>query len=308
MTAVIQANMLGATLYVPVTRSDLLEIASGRHGDLRSIVVCLEDAIREDEVAHARHVFAEFILAIAPIANRIIVYARPRDPAMLAWMLDQPGIEGIDGFVLPKVATGNIDEWLVSLDRTDHALMPTIEGCEAFDRGALIKLAHKLLYVSDRITAIRIGGNDILNLLGARRSRTRTAYDGPLGAVIRDIANTFIPAGFAVAAPVFEHYGSIELLREEVEQDIEHGLLTKTAIHPCQIGVIHACYRPSEIEVEEARMLKEADSRAVFGSMGSMCEPATHRRWADTVLARASQFGVAVGGANGSPLSPMKVA
>src|SRR3546814_13631164 len=100
---------------------------------------------------------------------------------------------------------------------------------------------------------VRIGGNDILALLGIRRSRYRTAYDGPLGNVIRDIAGTFIPSGFSVAAPVFQHFSAPEILRAEVEPDIEHGLLPTPAIHPAKLSVIHSTYRPETHEINEER-------------------------------------------------------
>lgn len=283
---------LGATLYVPVLRPNLLDICQGSNPELRSVVVCLEDSIREDELDAARANFSEFLVALEAITQRIAIFVRPRDVAMLNWMLTQPGIENIDGFVLPKVDSGNIAHWLSLMVGTSHDFMPTIEGSEAFDRAALDQLCKQLLPFRERVTAIRIGGNDILNLLGVRRSKIRTAYDGPLGAVIRDMAATFIPAGFAVAAPVFEHYASLELLREEVERDIEHGLLTKTAIHPCQISVIQSCYQPTSTEMNEAKAILETDALAVFGSQGSMCEPATHRQWAGNIISRAQTYGI----------------
>lgn len=287
-----KAMMLGATLYVPVLRPNLLEVCTGRLSDLRSVVVCLEDSLGEEDVELARQRFASFLVARATIGERITVFVRPRDQAMLAWMLKQPHIEAIDGFVLPKVDNANVASWLTLVARTGHAIMPTIEGVEAFDRQALQQLRRQLEPIQSRVTAMRIGGNDILNLLGARRSRLRTAYDGPLGPVIRDIAAAFLPAGFAVSAPVFEHYSSMELLCEEVSRDLEEGLVTKTAIHPAQIGVIQACYRPKGTEVMEAHSIVEG-SHAVFGFDGSMCEPATHARWAAGILARADAFGVA---------------
>jgi citrate lyase beta subunit len=286
----VSAIALGATLYVPVLRPNLLDVASGSNLDLRSIVVCLEDSLRDDQVEDARAAFLQFLGSMSKLGNRIIVYVRPRDIQMLHWMLAIPDINAIDGFVLPKVETANVAQWLAPMTGHDHKFMPTIETAEAFDRNALEQLCRQLLPFQDRVTAIRIGGNDILNVLGVRRSKCRTAYDGPLGNVIRDMAATFIPAGFAVAAPVFEHYGSLDLLREEVEQDLEHGLLTKTAIHPSQIAVIHNCYQPSAEEVLEARSILDTDARAVFASGGSMCEPATHRHWAGNVISRLQQF------------------
>lgn len=287
------AIALGATLYVPVLHPRLLQVVSGSIPDLRSIVVCLEDSLRDDQVDEARAAYVRFLDLLPGIANRLTVYVRPRDLQMFYWMLGLPASHAIDGFVLPKVDTVNVAQWLAPMTGHDYRFMPTIEGAEAFDRGALEQLCRQLMSFQERVTAIRIGGNDILNVLGVRRSKNRTAYDGPLGSVIRDMATTFIPAGFAVAAPVFEHYASPERLREEVEQDLEHGLCTKTAIHPSQIEVIHGCYAPSHEEVREARAILEQNAHAVFASDGSMCEPATHRRWAGNVITRLQHFSTA---------------
>ncbi|RYG57820.1 MAG: aldolase, partial [Alphaproteobacteria bacterium] len=216
----------------------------------------------------------------------------PRSVEMLHWMLKQDAISAIQGFVLPKVTTVTLPHWLGALVNTSHDFMPTIETEEAFDRSALERIRDQLLPYASRVKAVRVGGNDILNILGVRRSKERTAYDGPLATVIRDIAHIFIPYGFAVSAPVFEHYASPDVLRREVEQDIEHGLLTKTAIHPMQLGIIHDCYKPDATEMSEARQILDQDARAVFGANGSMCEPATHRRWAGNLIQRAQVFGV----------------
>ncbi|MBU6395034.1 MAG: HpcH/HpaI aldolase/citrate lyase family protein [Sphingomonadales bacterium] len=286
------AIALGATLYIPVLRPNLLEICLGSNPELRSIVVCLEDSIREDELGAASARFAAFLLTLSSISPTLKIYVRPRDVGMLAWMVRMPGVEAVDGFVLPKVESSNISHWLSTMVGSNYAFMPTIESAEAFDRSALEQLCRQLQPFRERVTAVRIGGNDILNILGVRRSKSRTAYDGPLGSVIRDMAATFIPAGFAVAAPVFEHYAALDLLRKEVEQDLEHGLLTKTAIHPSQVSVIHDCYRTTACELREAKAILESGAHAVFGSHGSMCEPATHRRWAGNIIARAQTFGI----------------
>lgn len=284
-------HVLGATLYIPAIRPNLAATLADEDLALRSAVVCLEDSVGEADLDVARGTFAAFVASHKP-GGTCRVYARPRDQAMLAWMLSLEGIENIDGFVLPKVTTQNISAWLELVMKTGHAIMPTIEGEEAFDIAALQVLRAQLLPFVRQVDAIRIGGNDILNILGARRSRYRTAYDGPLGQVIRDFAATFIPAGFAVSSPVFEHFGAPDVLAEEIERDLEHGIMTKTAIHPEQVRQIHAAYRPSVADLADARRILDENALAVFGSDGSMCEPATHRSWAANILARAQAFGL----------------
>jgi citrate lyase beta subunit len=304
---VTKAVELGATLYIPVQHPRLAEVLAGANPDLRSVVICLEDSLHEAEVGAAQAVFCDVLRALEAAPPQLIAYARPRHPAMLSWMQAQPGIERLAGFVLPKITTANLAEWLVRLETPSHGIMPTIESAEAFDRPALKDIARILSPLGDRVHAVRIGGNDILNVLGVRRSRTRTAYDGPLGLAIATMASVFVPEGLALSAPVFEHYAQTDLLREEVARDLEHGLLTKTAIHPSQVAVIHEALRPSASEAEEARAILAREARAVFGHGGSMCEPTTHARWATGVLDRARVLGLS-GAAPDLPQAPTRVA
>lgn len=284
---------LGATLYVPAINGAARAMAYGSIPDLRSMVVCLEDAIRDDQVPEAIDGLGNLLVDLAENPSDLMIYVRPRNLRMLSQLLQLPNIDHITGFVLPKVTTQTLPVWLNALMQSEHRIMPTIEGEEAFDRSALARLCDQLQPYSERVSAVRIGGNDILALLGIRRSRYRTAYDGPLGSVIRDISCTFIPNGFSVAAPVFEHYSAPDILRAEVEQDLEHGLLTKTAIHPDQIAVIHSVYRPDAHEMTEAKAILSQEAPAVFGSNGSMCEPATHAPWAGQIVKRVQTHGVA---------------
>ena len=282
-----KAVELGATLYIPVQHPRLAEVLAGANPDLRSVVICLEDSLHETEVGAAQEVFRATLRTLETAAPRLIAYARPRGPQMLEWMLAQPGVERLAGFVLPKITTANLAEWLARMDGPSHGIMPTIESTEAFDRAAMVQMARALAPVRERVHAVRIGGNDILNQLGVRRSRHRTAYDTPLGLAIATMASVFLPEGLALSAPVFEHYALTDVLREEVARDIEHGLLTKTAIHPSQVPVIHDVLRPAPGEVEEARAILAAEARAVFGHGGSMLEPTTPARGALGVLDRA---------------------
>ena len=288
-------HALGATLYVPATRQDLLAATTGAIPGARSLVICLEDAVRPDHIPMAEKNLAGMLIDL-PDDVQPMIYVRPRDLAMLTRLLGLVGIDRVQGFVLPKVTTDSLPRWLALLTATTHEIMPTIEGQEAFDRSELAILRRQLAGWEHRTRAIRIGGNDILGAMGLRRSRYRTAYDTPLGDAINAIAGTFIPSGLAVAAPVFEHFGNLDLLAQEVERDLEHGLFTKTAIHPTQINAIHDLYRPCDADVVEARNILAENAPAVFGSRGSMCEPSTHIGWARNIITRANAYGIALAG------------
>lgn len=289
------AFALGATLYLPATRPDLLKIIRSPQVDLRSAVICLEDSVRPQDTEIALHNLRD-LLATLTGNEKPHLFVRPRNALMLATISGLPHLDRLAGFVLPKVTAANLPDYLACAgDR--HLLMPTLETREVFDPVQMRRLRRQLTAVQDRILALRIGGNDLLQTIGARRSAVRTAYDGPLGHIVATLVTTFAPHGFALSAPVFEHFGNAALLAEEVARDMEHGLYTKTAIHPSQITAIQSLYAVDAEELAEARAILCDKSSAVFGSRGSMCEPQTHQRWAQAVVRRSEEFGTRPGSA-----------
>lgn len=292
----LDALSLGATLYVPCTRDDLAVTLLGRRFPaLRSAVLCIEDAVLERDVPLALRRLAELLrrLPDQPVAGQPLLFVRARDVDMLARILRLPGVRHLTGFVLPKVHADNLPAYLALPFNDAHRLMPTLETRDAFDPHEMRRLRDQLLVVQERILCLRIGGNDLLQLIGARRSATRTVYDGPLGPVIASLVGTFAPYGFALSAPVMEGFADAALLREEVARDLEHGLATKTAIHPDQVPVIQAALAVPSAQLAEARAILDDAGPAVFASGGTMCEPATHRRWATQLVRRAELFGIA---------------
>jgi citrate lyase beta subunit len=283
----LNAYRLGASLYVPATHQDLLNIANGtRWPELRSVIFCTEDAVAlpllESAVANLECCLKEMNTQCA-----MLRFVRVRTPAILARLLMQPGVEKLDGFVFPKLDMNNVDVYMNLLQHTQHLCMPTLETRDVFDTAKLIQLRDHLLKreYAPRILALRIGGNDLLSILGIRRPRDRTIYRTPLGHTIAQIVTVFKPFGFQITAPVFEHLNCAHILREELGEDDAHGLCGKTAIHPDQIAMIEAGFRVVPADLEAAhRILSE--ERAVFQFNGSMCEIATHRAWAQTIVER----------------------
>ncbi len=283
---------LGATLYMPATRQDLSEVLELKKlSNLRSLVVCTEDAILEHELPMALANLERSLESLSP--QPVLRFLRPRNVAVLTQLLRMPGIVNIDGLVLPKITPESLLAFADAASRLPSLqLMPTIETEVAFDRQQLVRLRDVLEQVINPVLCLRIGGNDLLNLLGLKRAKGLTLYDTPLRNVINDIILTFRPAGYELSAPVFEHVDSPATLKREVQMDIAHGLLTKTAIHPFQIPIIEQAYQVSRQEWEMAERILHPEAGAVFQYDGQMCEPATHRRWAERLLLRSELFGV----------------
>lgn len=285
---------LGASLYVPANHKDLSRIANGdKLEQARSLIFCLEDSVADRDLSWA---LFNLSVVLANMRREVTAerYVRVRNPEVLARVLAMPGSEKLDGFVLPKVTRRNIETYLRLVRDTDHDLMPTLETAEVFDEQEmrLLRGALEAPGVRHRIRALRIGGNDLLALLGLRRPRGMTIYQTPLGPVIARLVTTFRPYGFILTAPVFEYLDLPELLDREVLEDLAYGMVGKTAIHPSQIAPIeqHFKVRPQDLAVAQA--ILDESSPAVFRMHDAMCEVTTHRAWAQCVLAQSREFGV----------------
>lgn len=289
---------LGATLYMPATRDDLLEVVLGRKlPELRSLVICLEDAVAPGDVESGLQNLQRMLLAISQQGGRPqdgpLVFLRPRNAQMAARLNEWSLMSLIDGFVVPKLTLDSLPEWQSAVSRPQLALMPTLETREVYNPGAMVELGEAMQAgFGPRIIALRIGGNDLMGCLGLRRNPATTLYQTPMSYVIPMLAGILGAQGFALTAPVFEQLASPELLLEELGLDLAHGLVGKTAIHPSQIGLIQDVLRVSIEDLNCAKLIVNDIAPAVFRHNDAMCEPATHYSWATKVLERAKWHGV----------------
>ncbi|WP_122544953.1 HpcH/HpaI aldolase/citrate lyase family protein [Pseudomonas viridiflava] len=289
---------LGATLYMPATRDDILDVVfAEKLPELRSLVVCLEDAVAlidiETALLNLRQVLTRIQDRGGRPANGPLLFVRPRDAAMARILNDWPLIAHVDGFVVPKLSLKTLSSWEQAVTNPALALMPTLETPEVFNPTAMVELGQALkANLDERIIALRIGGNDLMGCLGLRRNPAMTLYGTPMGYVIPMLAGVMGSQGFALTAPVFEQLATPDILQQELTLDIANGLVGKTAIHPSQVNIIQNALRVSLEDMNSARMILNSVAPAVFKYNDAMCEPATHYKWATHIMERAKWHGV----------------
>ncbi|EKN43929.1 MULTISPECIES: HpcH/HpaI aldolase/citrate lyase family protein [Pseudomonas syringae group] len=289
---------LGATLYMPATRDDILDVVfAEKLPELRSLVVCLEDAVAlidiETALVNLRQVLTRIHDRGGRPANGPLLFVRPRDAAMARILNDWPLMAHVDGFVVPKLSLKTLSSWEQAVTNPALALMPTLETPEVFNPTAMVELGQALkANLDERIIALRIGGNDLMGCLGLRRNPAMTLYGTPMGYVIPMLAGVMGSQGFALTAPVFEQLATPDILQQELTLDIANGLVGKTAIHPSQVNIIQNALRVSLEDMNSARMILNSVAPAVFKYNDAMCEPATHYKWATHIMERAKWHGV----------------
>ncbi|WP_280547509.1 HpcH/HpaI aldolase/citrate lyase family protein [Halomonas sp. 11-S5] len=289
------AYSLGATLYMPVLHPKVANILNGCvPAPASSIVLCLEDALAERDVPDG---LSRLVRLISDLPNRLPVRAflRPRDMNMGRDLCARAAGTAIEGIVAPKVMPETLPDWLEMTRDANLSVMPTLESASFFDPGRICAIRDILddhPNDASRIAAIRLGGNDLLSALALRRARGVTSWEGPLGWILSMASSILISAGYPVAAPVYDVIDDLETLRREVDRDVAAGFISKTVIHPAQTPVINEAFRVSSEDIEQARAALDSQARAVFQFGGVMCEPATHRAWAERTMAREEIFGV----------------
>lgn len=295
MKHISSALELGATMYIPATHDQLWQVTQGqKYPELKSVVVCLEDSVHAHDVTLAlMNLKALFLRIQQETTNQdIAVFVRPRDLAMAQEIVSWQFNACFQGFIVPKFVLKDLDAWNACVQVHQHVML-TMESHEYFDMTYVAEMKNALLQDFRKdILCLRIGGNDLLSCLNLRRPKDCTIYDTPIGLLIPQLVGHFVPAGFQLSSPVFEHYSNTPLLEKELALDKVNGLLTKTAIHPSQLTIIHDAYKVNSIDYYEAQMIVDADAKSVFKSNGSMLEPATHRNWAQQILTRAQIYGV----------------
>ena len=219
---------LGATLYMPGTK-DIKEKVVNHQLDVTSLVMCCEDAIKEEDLPIAEQnildhmdYFADLIEAGKLTNNDIpLIFIRVRNVEQFksfAKRMTAKQASVLTGFNFPKFNSRNALETLRTLVEVNSRLgvilygMPILEGEEVAFRELrnkeLLLLRNILEPYKDLILNIRVGGTDMSSLFGVRRGINSTVYDiMPVRDALSDVVNFFNRFNdYCVSAAVWEYF------------------------------------------------------------------------------------------------------
>jgi len=262
------------------------------------MVICLEDAIREDEIIEWLGNIQKLLLTMKQknVKEWLLIFLRPRTPSMAIELFKMEWIENINGYVLPKFDNISFSLWyeVILKSPLNFVFMPTLETHNIIDEKWAKKLSNKILKnnIKQRILVLRIGGNDLLSCFRLRRNSDSTIYDSPLIYVISMLMSVFVPQWFYFSSPVCESIKENAMLKKELEKDVSFWFTGKTAIHPNQVDMIHNAFQITQNDLESALKIVDVQAKAVFQHNGNMCEPSTHYNWAREILERKKWYGV----------------
>ena len=183
---------LGATLYMPADRPSLVaDITKQAAAGVTSVVVCLEDAIADEQVGAAEDNLVEAFSALhaEPHDELPLLFVRVREAAQIPALVRRLGQAAhlLDGIVLPKFTALSGTEYLLTLEAAEREAGVSLLAMPVIESGAVLyaetrvdeltRLRALLHRDRRRILAVRIGATDLCALYGLRRSPELSIYD-----------------------------------------------------------------------------------------------------------------------------------
>ncbi|MBE5096611.1 HpcH/HpaI aldolase/citrate lyase family protein [Bacillus cereus] len=316
------AYALGATLYTPGTKETIAEdIIRRKHVDAISIILCLEDAISDEEVKLAEQ---NIVVQIQQIANLVsanilnqadipLLFIRVRQPSQMKKIVTELGsaVHCLCGFVFPKFTPINGKTYIDQLAYINELYslslygMPILESPEIMYKEtraeSLLQIKDLLDSYHDYILNVRIGATDFSSIFSIRRNKYTPIYHiTVVRDCISDIINVFSRATneYIISGCVWEYFSNDheEGLIQEVSLDHANGLIGKTVIHPSHIKVVQAMHIVTMEDYLDARLiLQNADTyNGVLKSSFSnkMNEVKPHYGWARKTILKSNIYGV----------------
>ena len=247
---------LGGTLYMPGTKDILQKILTCSLGPLTSMVMCFEDAIKEEDVntaesnvlSHLKAINTAVEMGQLSVDDIPLIFLRVRNTEQFirfAAKLEKEHVKILSGFVFPKFYSFNAKEYLEKLRELNDTFglllygMPLLEGRTIAYRESRTKelqlLAELIAPYRDLLLNIRVGGTDFSAIFGVRRGMNISIYEIlTVRDCLSDILNFFNRDNhdYTVSAPVWEYFLAYkqENLEHLLEEDIHHSLLSRNQI------------------------------------------------------------------------------
>ena len=240
---------------MPGTKDIIAKILEG-NPPAPSMVMCFEDAIREEDLPAAE---ANVLDHLTQLSNAYqsgaismddvpLIFLRVRNPEQFGSFASQLNTEQaavLSGFVFPKFDSSNGLEYFDCMQRASRSLgasfygMPILEGKKLalkenrmteLDRIRMLLAVHR-----KKVLNIRVGATDFSSIFGVRRGINYSIYDIlTVRDCLSDILNYLGRQGedYVLSAPVWEYFlaDRTESIDQLLKNDIHRSLLQRSSI------------------------------------------------------------------------------
>jgi citrate lyase subunit beta/citryl-CoA lyase len=280
-------------LFVPASRPELFAKAMASEAD--GLSFDLEDAVDESRKGEARRELAKFLRTLPDNCGKtIIVRVNGLDTPHFEADLEAIVGPGLDIVNLPKPdGADDVRACAAALTKLERKarlepvqILPNIESPRA------LRLAAEIATASPRVVGLQAGWGDLIEPLAIDRYNPAA-----IEALLLQIRIAAGEAGVWAYDGAYANIQDTDGYRREAESARRLGYLGKSAIHPTQVPIANAVFRPSDEEIAHSLKVvgaaRDAAAKGVgaFTVNGRMVDAPFVRR-AEAVLELARKLGL----------------
>jgi len=280
-------------LFVPGSRPELF--AKAMAGEADALSFDLEDAVDEQRKDVARAELAKFLRSLPPNTGKvIIVRVNGLDTPHFERDLEAVVCPALDMVNLPKPESpDDVRACAAALAKVERkAKVEPVEILPNIESPRALRLAAEIATASPRVVGLQAGWGDLIEPLDI--DRYNPAVIEAIQLQIRIAAGE---AGIWAYDGAFANIGDPEGYRREAEAARRLGYVGKSAIHPTQVPIANAVFRPTDAEIAHSlKVVEAADAAAARGvgafTVGGKMVDAPFVRRAEAILALARKLGL----------------
>lgn len=254
-------------LFVPGSRPELF--AKALAGDADALSFDLEDSVVEARKDEARQALREF-LGTAPARDSdktLIVRVNALDSPHFADDVRAVVREGLDLINLPKPERADdvrmAAEAIAAAEKANGVATP-VRLLVNVESAAGLAAAADLARAHPRVAGLQLGLADLFEPLGIDRREVAAVQQAMFA--VRMAAGT---AGVFACDGAFADIRESDGFRAEAAMARRFGFVGKSCIHPSQVALANAAFRPTDAEIEHAKKVLAAAGDAAARGAGA---------------------------------------
>jgi citrate lyase subunit beta/citryl-CoA lyase len=259
--------LMRSKLFVPASRPEFFAKALASEAD--AISFDLEDAVQESRKVEARRTLQTFLRETPPRSRGKVVIVRvnrlttPHFEADIA-AVTRPGVDMIN---LPKPESAeDVRAAAAVLARYETergierpiGILPNIES----PRG--LRLAAEIARAHPRVVGLQLGLGDLFEPFGIDRTDAVAVHGAQLA-----VRLAAAEAGLWACDTAYAAVKDADGFTREAEAARRLGYIGKSCIHPSQIALANAVFRPSDAQIAAALRVVEAARGAEANGVGA---------------------------------------
>jgi citrate lyase subunit beta/citryl-CoA lyase len=282
-------------LFVPASRPELFDKALA--GDADALSFDLEDSVQESRKAEARRTLQTFLRDLGARPHGKIVIVRVNGLGTPHFEADVAAMAGgaVDMINLPKPESpGDVRAaaGVIARHEAERGSAGPIGILANIESPRGLRLAAEIATADPRVVGLQLGLGDLFEPYGLDRSDARAVH-----AMQLTVRLAAAEAGIWACDTVYGTVKDPDGFTREAETARRLGFVGKSCIHPTQVPLANAVFRPSDAEIAAAARVvdaaRDAEARGVGAYLvdGRMIDVPFVRR-AASILAAARRLGL----------------